>query len=152
MGSVVRLGRRPARGNWQKPAPDAETQEAARSLTILVGAFGATAVAMSIVVVAVASNTWRDVVVMSAFVIVFALTKIILADALFYVMIRSDAAAEASAAAAKGASGAVFRRPRQIYPMTRLKSGAARSKTGLGGRAKLALIAKKPPPRRPANH
>jgi hypothetical protein len=150
MGSVVQLSHRPARRNWQKPAPDAEADEATKSLRILVGTFGVTAIVMSAVVVAVASNTWTDVMVMSAFVIVFALTKIALADALFYVMIRSDAAAEASALAAK--TGAVFRRPPPMYPRPGLKPAGARSKAATGGRAKLTLLAKKPPPRGPARH
>lgn len=152
MGSVVQLSHRPARRNWQKPAPGAEADDAAKSIRILVGTFGATAIVMSVVVVAVASNTWTDVIVMSAFVIVFALTKIALADALFYVMIRSDTAAEASAMAAKAGTGAVFRRPPRTNPRPTLKSAAARSKTARGGRAKLTLLAKKPPPRGPARH
>jgi hypothetical protein len=153
MGSVVQLSHhRPVRRNWQKPAPEAEAGEAATSLWILVGTFGVTAIVMSAVVVAVASNTWTDVLVMSAFVIVFALSKIALANALFYVMMRSDAAAEASAMAAKGKAGAVFRRPPPTYPRSTLKSAAARSKPATGGRAKLTLIAKKPPPRSPTRH
>jgi hypothetical protein len=149
MGSIVQLNHRPARRNWQKPAPDAEAKEAATSLWILIGTFAVTAIVMSGVVVAVASNTWTDVMVMSAFVIVFALSKIALANVLFYVMMRSDAAVEASAQATKAKTGVVFRRPPRTYLRAALKPAATRSKAATGGRAKLTLLAKKPPPRSP---
>jgi hypothetical protein len=46
---------------------------------------------MCAAVVAMVSSTWTDVIVMSAFVLVFALLKIVLANALIYTMLRYDA-------------------------------------------------------------
>src|SRR5271155_4098426 len=107
MGSIVQLKRRSFVRRPQKAPANAESRQAANSLLILISAFGATAIVMSIAVVVVASSTWTDVLVMSAFVFVFALAKIVLADVLFYLMMRSDADVEA-AIAAKAAAGAVF--------------------------------------------
>jgi hypothetical protein len=147
MGSIVQLNHRPARRNWQQPAPNAEAKEAASSLWILIGTFAVTAIVMSGVVVAVASNTWTDVMVMSAFVIVFALSKIALANAVFYAMLRSDAAVEASAMAAKAKTGVVFRRQQRTYPRAAVKQAAQSKAATRGGR--LTLLARKPPPRSP---
>jgi hypothetical protein len=69
-----------------------ESREAQRSLFILVGSFFVTATVMCAVVVAMVSTTWTDVFIMSAFVLVFALLKIVLANALIYTMLRYDAA------------------------------------------------------------
>ncbi|HKV54687.1 MAG TPA: hypothetical protein VJN94_08575 [Candidatus Binataceae bacterium] len=91
MGSVSKFERpRPLIRLARKIPPEREPGEALRSLYILVGAFCATAVAMCVVVVAMVSNNWTDIIVMSAFVIVFALLKIGLANALMYVMVRYD--------------------------------------------------------------
>ena len=71
MGSIVQLKRRaPVRRDWRKAPVDPEARESANSLFILIAAFGVTAIAMSVAVVVVASNTWTDVLVMSAFVFV----------------------------------------------------------------------------------
>lgn len=93
-------------------------------MLILAGAFGATAIVMSAAVIAALSKTWTDVLVMGAFIFVVALAKIVLADVLFYVMIRSDAAAEA-AIEAKAKRGAVFRRPMRTPPRPGFKPPAA---------------------------
>jgi hypothetical protein len=69
-----------------------ETQEARRSLHTLIGSFFITATVMCAAVVAMVSSTWTDVLIMSAFVLVFALLKIVLANALIYAMLRYDAA------------------------------------------------------------
>ncbi|MGH7987512.1 MAG: hypothetical protein ACREQX_14645 [Candidatus Binataceae bacterium] len=61
---------------------------------ILILAFTVTAVAMSVAVVAEVSNTWADVLLMSVVVLVFALLKVGLADAAFWVMLRADDATE----------------------------------------------------------
>lgn len=147
MGSVLQLHRRSSiRRNWRKAPVNAEKRESANSILILVGTFGATAIAMSLVVVAIASNTWTDVVVMSAFVFVVALAKIVMANALFYMMIRSDAAAEAKIAA-KAKTGAVFRRPVPTPPRPALKQAAAHRKTVRKiGSGKLASLSSRPRP------
>jgi hypothetical protein len=126
MGSVVQLNRRRAVARvWQKTpqkAPvDVEARESAMSMAVLVGVFSLTAIAMGVAVVVEASNTWRDVAVMSAFVIVFGLTKVALANALFYVMVSSDAKMEAVSANTKAAAGMVFRRPHARPPKRTLK-------------------------------
>jgi len=94
MGSIIRFARpRPViRHARAKVSVERESREARRSLFILVGSFFVTATVMCAVVVAMVSTTWTDVVIMSAFVLVFALLKIVLANALIYTMLRYDAA------------------------------------------------------------
>ncbi len=94
MGSIVKYARpRPLiRQPQAKIAVEQETREARRSLFILIGSFFVTATVMCAVVVAMVSSTWTDVIIMSAFVLVFALLKIVLANALIYTMLRYDAA------------------------------------------------------------
>jgi membrane protein YdbS with pleckstrin-like domain len=93
MGSIIRFARpRPLiRHPRAKIAGEQETLEARRSLFILIGSFFVTATVMCAAVVVMVSNTWTDVVIMSAFVLVFALLKIVLANALIYTMLRYDA-------------------------------------------------------------
>src|SRR5581483_4330450 len=94
MGSIVKyacpcsLIRQPR----AKVAVDQEMREARRSLHILIGSFFVTALVMCAVVVAMVSNTWTDVIIMSAFVLVFALLKIVLTNALIYTILHYDAA------------------------------------------------------------
>lgn len=146
MGSIVPLRRRRAvQRSWLKAPADAETRQSATSLLIFVGAFGTTAIVMSVAVVAALSNTWTDVLVMSAFVFVVALAKIGLADALFYVMIRSDSAAEA-AMAEKAKAGAVFRRPLRTPPRPRQKQPAGRKYARKTGSVTLAPLPNRPRP------
>jgi protein-S-isoprenylcysteine O-methyltransferase Ste14 len=92
MGSIVRFERpRPViRHRRAKIAEEHESREARHSLFILIGAFFVTATVMCVVVVAMVSSTWTDVLLMSAFVLVFALLKIVLANALIYTMLRYD--------------------------------------------------------------
>src|SRR5450755_3195739 len=105
MGSVIQLSRhRPAALAPQPvPAPRNHEDESGRSLIVLVVVFTATAIAMSVSVVVAGSNSWAEAAPLIVFVGVFALTKVFLANALFYVMIRSDAHSEAVAAAASKA-------------------------------------------------
>ena len=93
MGTTIRFSRpRPViRHARTKSTPEQESLEARRSLFILVGSFFVTAVVMCVVVVAMVASTWTGVIIMSAFVLVFALLKIVLADALIYAMLRYDA-------------------------------------------------------------
>ena len=79
-------------GQGARTALEHETREASRSLLILTSAFLVTATVMCGAVVAAVSSTWSDVIIMSAFVLVFALLKIVLANALIYTMLRYDAA------------------------------------------------------------
>src|SRR6266851_991743 len=91
MGSVIPIRRRrPARMTWQKPATP-EARESMQSLLVLVIVFSVVALAMAAAVVVVASNSWAEAVPLIVVVAVIALTKIVLANAAFYVMIRSDA-------------------------------------------------------------
>jgi hypothetical protein len=147
MGSIVQLRRRNfVRRVPLKAAAAVEARQSANSLLILISTFGVTALVMSIAVVVTASNTWNDVLVMSAFVFVFALAKIVMANALFYVMIKSDASVE-EAIATKAKAGAVFRRPVPAPPRPRLNPGGGRRhnlrKTGS---AKLVSVSSRPRP------
>jgi hypothetical protein len=147
MGSLVQLKRRRSvERSWRKAPVDVASRQSANSLFILIAAFGATAIAMSVAVVVVASKTWKDVLIMSAFVFVIALAKIVLADVLFYVMLRSDATVEAEIAA-KAKSGALFRRPPWAPPRPGLKPSPTRRRTGRTvGSTKLASLSSHPRP------
>ena len=103
MGSIIRFARpRPViRQPRAKVADERESAEARRSLMILIGSFFITAIVMCAAVVAMVSTTWTDVLIMSAFVLVFALLKIVLADALIYAMLRYDATSATAAADAR---------------------------------------------------
>jgi len=94
MGSIIKYARpRPLIHHPRaKNAVERETREARRSLFILIGSFFVTATVMCAAVVVMVSSTWTDVIIMSAFVLVFALLKIMLANALIYTMLRYDAA------------------------------------------------------------
>ncbi|MBV8772661.1 MAG: hypothetical protein JO166_10095 [Deltaproteobacteria bacterium] len=104
MGSIIRFARprpviHPPRA---KIDAERESREVRRSLLILISSFFITAIVMCAAVVAMVASTWTDVLLMSAFVLVFALLKIVLADALIYAMLRYDAAT-ANATAEAGA-------------------------------------------------
>jgi hypothetical protein len=152
MGSVIQLSRnRPAAPTPQPvAAPRNHEDESLRSLIVLVVVFTVTAIAMSISVVVAGSNSWAEAVPLIVFVAVFALTKVFLANALFYVMIRSDAHSEAVAAAASKAQvpGLVIRRPRMTAGLNQLKvAGARPRKAGLASNVRLAIL----PRRKPTN-
>jgi len=148
--------------------------ESWKSLLVLVVVFTATAIAMSVAVVLAGSNTWAEATPLIVFVVVFALTKIFLANALFYVMIRSDAHSESVAkkrAVHNKANGLVIRRPRIPPGFNRTKLAGARPRVGstasmitsaskvtaatkstVAGKVRLAILTRKPPnppPRRP---
>src|ERR1700689_820062 len=96
MGSVVKLSRRrpidpPAR---RIRSPQEREAEDWRSLIVLATVFSATAVAMAIAVVVAGSSNWAEAIPLIACVVVIALTKVVLADAVFFIMIRSDTLAE----------------------------------------------------------
>jgi hypothetical protein len=152
MGSVIQLGRRRPVASLSQalPAPTPRRDhddESWRSLLVLVIVFTATAIAMSISVVVAGSNSWAEAIPLIIFVAVFALTKVFLANALFYVMIRSDAHSEALAASKAKAAGLVIRRPRTPPGLKQLKSAAARPrKAGPSNKVRLAVL-----PRKPAN-
>jgi membrane glycosyltransferase len=157
MGSVIQLSRhRPAIPNSQPiPAPRNHEDESWRSLVVLVMVFTLTAIAMSVSVVIAGSNSWAEAIPLIVFVVVFALTKVFLANALFYVMIRSDAHSEAVAAEASKAkaAGLVIRRPRMPPGFNQLKvAGIRPRKGGQSSSVRLAILPRaKPkgsPPRR----
>jgi hypothetical protein len=142
-----------ARSHLGAPARNYE-DESWKSLLVLVVVFTFTAIAMSVSVVLAGSNTWAEAVRLIVLVVVFALTKIFLANALFYVMIRSDAYSEAVAAAAaqSKADGLVLRRPRTPPGFNGPKIAGARPRKGASAsNVRLAVLTRKPanpPPRR----
>ena len=123
MGSIIRFARpRPAiRQTRANIEAERESREARRSLFILIVSFFITATVMCAVVVAMVSSTWTDVLIMSAFVLVFALLKIVLADALIYTMLRYDATT-ANAAAETGST----ERYRRFAPIRQPPASAGR--------------------------
>jgi hypothetical protein len=95
-----------------------------------------------------------EAVPLIVFVVVFALTKVFLANALFYVMIRSDAHSEAVAAAAASkakAAGLVIRRPPPGFNQPKV-AGTRPRKGGQSSNVRLAILPrakpKNPPPHR----
>jgi hypothetical protein len=158
MGSVFQLRRyRPAAIARQPVrAPRTHDDESMSSLIVLVVVFSATAIAMSVAVVIAGSDSWASATPLIVFVSVFALTKVILANALFYVMLRSDAHSEAVAAATlkAKAAGSVIRRPRLAPGLNQLKpAGNRRRVTGASSNVRLAILPRRkppsPPPHRP---
>jgi hypothetical protein len=150
MGSVIQLShhRSAAPVTQSAIAPPKHEDESWRSLLVLVVVFTATSIAMSISVVVAGSNSWAEAIPLIVFVGFFALTKVFLANALFYVMIRSDAHSEAAAAAAlkEKTAGLVFRKPRMPPGLKRLKvAGARPRKAGQSTKVRLAV----PPRRKP---
>jgi len=146
MGSVIQLGRHRPAASPPGPvaAPRNHEDESRKSLLILVVVFTATAIAMSISVVIAGSNSWAEATPLIVFVVVFALTKVFLANALFYLMLRSDAHSEAVAAAAseaKAAAGLVIRRPPRPPGSNQVKvAGARPRKTGASTNVRLAIL------------
>jgi nitrate/nitrite transporter NarK len=134
---------------WQKTAAP-ETRESMQSLLVLVIVFSVVALAMAAAVVVAASNSWAEAVPLIVVVAVIALTKIVLANAAFYVMIRSDAQAEATyAEKAATKAGAVIRRPlpsippRSLNPTPSRPRVAVKSGFSKTGGVKLAVLSTK---------
>lgn len=101
------------------------------SLRIMLWTFGLAAIAMCVTVVVTLSRSWTEMLWISSFVIVFALLKIGLANALFVVMVRYDK--ERPRVAIPRPKTLNYRRPR---PNPR--------RAGLGGALSLAAAVKKP--------
>jgi protein-S-isoprenylcysteine O-methyltransferase Ste14 len=129
MGSIIRFARpRPViRHARAKVSVERESREARRSLFILVGSFFVTATVMCAVVVAMVSTTWTDVVIMSAFVLVFALLKIVLANALIYTMLRYDAASGDPPVQAEAVGRYPFASIRQAPLVKELRTGSSKT-------------------------
>jgi hypothetical protein len=91
MGSIVQFSRRPPmiRESPEKSEADTARDERA-SLRVLLWTFALSALAMCVTVVVTLARSWTEFLWISAFVLVFALLKIALANALFYVMINFD--------------------------------------------------------------
>ncbi len=129
MGSIIRLAHpRPLIRLAKKLPAERESLEARRSLFILIGSFFVTATVMCAAVIAIVSSTWSDVILMSAFVLVFALLKIVLANALIYVMLRYDGDAAKAPAAAGAAAG--YRRLAPICQAPAAKRRTSARRTG----------------------
>lgn len=114
MGSVVKFNRaRPPRRNARTTVDHAAREaESNKSLISLIVAFSFAALAMTAAVVITASNSWAEALPLLGCIFVITLAKVFLADALFYVMIRSDREAESRAAArVDRRAGVVIRRP-----------------------------------------
>jgi hypothetical protein len=77
-------------------------REEAASLKILLWTFALAAIAMCATVVVTEARSWTEFWWISGFVVVFALLKIALANALFYLMVHCDS--DARIATAKGAA------------------------------------------------
>ena len=101
MGAIVKFGR-PARirkalvtsaavaARENAAREIAAEREEAASIKILLWTFALAAISMCVTVVVTLARSWNEFLWISAFVLVFALLKIALANALFYVMINCD--------------------------------------------------------------
>lgn len=142
MGSIVKFARpRPVIRHPRRVPVERESVAARRSLFILIGSFFITAVVMCAVVVAMVASTWTDILVMSAFVIVFALLKIVLANALIYTMLRYDAATADDAVGTRSAGPSSRFTPFRQLPLE--SRGRTRSQTR---KLRVAIASARPDP------
>jgi len=128
MGSLIQFKRRSIAGD-QQPARTAlaESNEERRSLRILLWTFALAAIAMCATVVFMLSpHGWRDLIWISSFMLVFALAKIALAQALFHIMINYD-----EESPTRPDPGVVERA--KLIPLTRDGKRAPRAKRALTG-------------------
>lgn len=149
MGSVVEFSRRrPAVSKAvAKPREKSarEAEESRRSLIVLVGTFTLVAVVMSLVVVITASSSWAEAVPMILTVVVFALAKVLLADAAFFGILKADAVSEAKEAKRRkdrSIAAPILRRPGPVHGKTAVTPSTPRSKDARG---QLALLIRKHP-------
>ena len=149
MGSVVEFSRRrpalPRTGAKPREKSAREAEELRRSLIVLVGTFTLVAVAMSTAVVIVAADSWADAVPMIFTVVIFALAKVLLADAAFFGMLKADAVSEAKEAIrgkSRKVPGSILRRPAPMYSKV---AGVPLMAQPRNGRARLAVVIRKHP-------
>jgi hypothetical protein len=101
MGAIVKFSRpvriRKAAPSFASAAREAiaereaaAAREEAASIKILLWTFALAAIAMCVTVVVTLARSWNELLWISAFVLVFAILKIALANALFYLMINYD--------------------------------------------------------------
>lgn len=150
MGSVVSIRRPPViRHQWQR-VKKPEQPESLAPLAVYVGSFFTIAIAMAIAVVLCLSNTWAEALPLIGLVFVIALAKIILADVLFYIMVRSDRDAEAVQAEKAAKAGAVLKRGMARTPSLSFKRAVNHSGVIRRGGGKVTILAhppRKEPPR-----
>lgn len=143
MGSIVEFNRRRSPGRPARSAAERAARDAAanQSLLILIVVFGCAALAMTAAVVISAAASWAAAIPLLICIFVIALAKIFLADALFYIMIRSDAHAEARAAERgdRRRCGLVIRRPPDP------RGGPRRPRHALAGGHIRAIASAQPP-------
>jgi hypothetical protein len=149
MGSVVEFSRRrpalPRTVAKSREKSAREAEESRRSLIVLVGTFTLVAVAMSTAVVIVASDSWADAVPMILTVVIFALAKVLLADAAFFGMLKADAVSEAKEAIRRNnrkAPGTILRRPAPAFGKVAPAPLVAQPRDERG---RLALVIRKHP-------
>ena len=126
MGSLIQLNRRPIAADRQSAlSAPAESNEERRSLRILLWTFALSAIAMCATVVFMLSpHGWRDLLWISSFMLVFALAKIALAQALFYIMVSYDDDSPAN-------PGPGIAERAKLIPLTR---ASARTPSALAGK------------------
>jgi hypothetical protein len=146
MGSVVPLARRRPAASKPREKSAREAEESRRSLMVLVGTFTFAAVAMSAAVVVAGSDSWAEAVPMIVCVVIFALLKVVLADAAFFGMLKADQMSEEKEAARRkptNTPGSILRRPRN--PRGRTSSAAPLMSSAQGRHGKLALVIRRHP-------
>jgi hypothetical protein len=147
MGSVVQFARRRPAASKPREKSAREAEESRRSLIVLVGTFTFAAVAMSVAVVVAGSDSWAEAVPMILCVVVFALLKVVLADAAFFGMLKADQASEKKQAARQKlatGSGTILRRPPR-NPHGRMAAATPVITLPQARRARLALVVRRHP-------
>jgi hypothetical protein len=102
---------------------------------------------MSVAVVVAGSDSWAEAVPMLLCVVVFALLKVVLADAAFFGMLKADQVSEKKEAARRklaSASGSILRRPPR-NPRGRLAVVTPMVTLPRARQGRLALVVRKHP-------
>jgi hypothetical protein len=102
---------------------------------------------MSVAVGVAGSDSWAEAVPMILCVVVFALLKVVLADAAFFGMLKADQASEKKEAARQklaGLSGSILRRPPR-NPRGRIAAATPLIALPQRRPGRLALVVRRPP-------
>lgn len=90
MGNVIEIRRYLPKDRLAAAADESRERNEARSVRIALWGFLLTAVGLCAMVALALAKTWTELLIFSGILVIFALTKIFLANALFYMMMHYD--------------------------------------------------------------
>lgn len=90
MGDLIEIRRYLPKERLAAAADEARERAEARSVKILLWGFLIGAIGLCAIVAVVLSKSWTELFIFSGILVIFALTKIFLANALFYIMLHYD--------------------------------------------------------------